>query len=310
MLACGRSQPAALVALLSKPLRPVNKRVNCRAKTPVFPRPLIVATNCAVQHVKSKLRVLDDPKKRGTPLVTLDLTSSTLFAADFYVRHNMRRLEHLASLGIALHGKSVLEPGAGVGDHTLFYLDRGCRVTAIEPRSDNCTIFREKIAASLTPNPENVTLIEAPVEKVGELTESFDIVHCYGLLYHLSDPRAAIAMLAERCHDVMIVETCVSMDEGAALNPINEPDENPAQALDGKGSRPTRSYIWTALQDVMPHVYVPKTQPAHDEFPTDWTKPWNNYSGLTRAVFVASRRPIQDNPVLSTTLLENHEVSA
>lgn len=233
----------------------------------------------------------------GRTDVNLDLTSSSLFAADFYVRHNMRRLEHLASLGLDLFDKTVLEPGAGVGDHTLFYLDRGCRVTAIEPRADNCAAFRDKIKASLTPNGDAVTLIEAPVEAVADLNETFDVVHCYGLLYHLPDPRRALAAMADRCRDLMIVETCVSMDRGEALNPLDEPSDNPAQALDGRGCRPTREYIWASLSAVMPYVYSPLTQPAHDEFPTDWTKPWSSYTGLKRAVFVASRAPL-DNPVL------------
>jgi len=35
-----------------------------------------------------------------------------------YLRHNARRLEHLNSLGLDISGRSVLELGAGIGDHT------------------------------------------------------------------------------------------------------------------------------------------------------------------------------------------------
>ena len=49
-----------------------------------------------------------------------------------YLSHNARRLEHLASLNLPIHGSSVLEVGAGIGDHTTFYTDRGCAVVATE----------------------------------------------------------------------------------------------------------------------------------------------------------------------------------
>ncbi len=43
------------------------------------------------------------------------------FATDDYRRHNSRRLEHLATLGLDLAGRKVLEVGAGIGDHTSFF---------------------------------------------------------------------------------------------------------------------------------------------------------------------------------------------
>jgi len=50
------------------------------------------------------------------------------FLSYHYQRHNQRRLEHLASLGLDIAGCTVLEVGAGIGDHTSFFLDRGCEV--------------------------------------------------------------------------------------------------------------------------------------------------------------------------------------
>ena len=227
-------------------------------------------------------------------MTKLDLHSSSLFGASFYARHNQRRLEHLASLGLDLHGKSVLEPGAGVGDHTLFYLDRGCRVTSVEPRAENCAAYRRNLIDSWTPDAANATLIEAPFEAIDGLRERFDVVHCYGFLYHVGDPEAAIAVLARRCSGLMVLETCVSMEEGIAVNVTDEPEANPAQAFDGKGCRPTRGWVMQSLARHFEHVYATRTQPAHDEFPTDWTKPWVNRSGLTRAVFVGARAEIKN----------------
>ncbi|HUK57003.1 MAG TPA: SAM-dependent methyltransferase, partial [Nitrospiria bacterium] len=38
------------------------------------------------------------------------------FLSYHYQRHNQRRQEHLASLGLNIQGATVLEAGAGIGD--------------------------------------------------------------------------------------------------------------------------------------------------------------------------------------------------
>ena len=65
-------------------------------------------------------------------------TANLHFRSPWYQRHNQRRQEHLASLQLDLVGKSVLEVGAGVGDHTFYFLDRDCTVVSVEARRENC----------------------------------------------------------------------------------------------------------------------------------------------------------------------------
>ncbi|MEG4231950.1 hypothetical protein QUA40_07545 [Microcoleus sp. Pol11C3] len=62
------------------------------------------------------------------------IDSITVFHCDGYLRHNQRKLEHLASLGLDIVGKTVLELGAGIGDHTSFFRDRSCEVIVTEGR--------------------------------------------------------------------------------------------------------------------------------------------------------------------------------
>src|SRR4051794_500326 len=50
---------------------------------------------------------------------------------------NRARQQHLASLGLDLDGKKVLEVGAGIGLHTPFFLERGCQVTVTDGRPEN-----------------------------------------------------------------------------------------------------------------------------------------------------------------------------
>jgi 2-polyprenyl-3-methyl-5-hydroxy-6-metoxy-1,4-benzoquinol methylase len=195
-------------------------------------------------------------------------------------------------LGLPIHGKTVLELGAGVGDHTTFFTDRGCRVVSVEPRPENCELFRHAMRVLGISEPEQVRVIQSAVEAIGELRDArFDIVYAYGILYHLADPEAALKLMAERCAGFLLLETCVSFGDSLAVNPMPEIAGQASQSIAGLGCRPTRAWIWAQLGALFPYRYVPATQPAHPEFPVDWAAPWPE-DRLSRAVFVASRYPL------------------
>ena len=227
-----------------------------------------------------------------------------------YQRHNSRRLEHLASLRLPLRGKSVLELGAGVGDLATFFLDRDCTLVSIEPRPENCAIFADMMASLIKAGytrAQNGRLITGDVESLERLVSgTFDIVFCYGLLYHLKNPESMLTVMASRCTDLLLLETCVSFGRDESINSLNEPVSDPTQAFDGYGCRPTRSWIFNRLKMLFPYVYVPCTQPAHDEFPLDWTAPVQT-SGYTRAIFVGARAPLE-NPLLLADLPDHQTV--
>lgn len=206
-----------------------------------------------------------------------------------YIRHNQRRQEHLASLGLDISGKSVLEVGAGIGDHTTFFLDRGCKVVTTEGRPENLEVLRRRF-----PNLEVHLLdMEKPALEFGR---KFDIVYCYGLLYHLKDPVPAIAYMARQCGGMLLLETCVSYGNEPLINPIDEPAEYASQAVSGKACRPTRPWVHAELKKHFKHVYMPLTQPNHEEFPIDWTRN-SNAAPLTRAIFIGTDSLIT-NPLL------------
>ncbi len=210
------------------------------------------------------------------------------FHSVHYLRHNARRLEHLASLRIPVAGNTVLEVGAGIGDHSTYYLDRNCAVTITEAREENLVLLRkrfpeQRIAALDMENPTWPT------------AEAFDVVHCYGLLYHLSNPEPALDFLARHARRFLFLETCVSFGSDASVNPIAEEIANPSQAFSGQGCRPTRVWIFNKLKELFPHVYLPTTQPNHEEFPLDWTDPASHPGRLQRAVFIASREALTND---------------
>ena len=204
------------------------------------------------------------------------------FHSDHYLRHNARRLEHLASLRIPVSGKRVLELGAGIGDHTSYYLDRGCQVTITEANPENIAILGTRYPQqnTIAMDMEN----PAPIEG-----GPFDIVHCYGLLYHLKDPQRALEFMGESCVGILFLETCVSFGAEQEVNLTAEHRADPTQSFSGTGCRPTRPWIYAQLQERFPYVYCPVTQPNHEEFPLDWNAPQKHRAPLQRAVFVASK---------------------
>ncbi len=225
-----------------------------------------------------------------------------VFHAENYLRHNHRRLEHLATLELPLHGRSILEVGAGIGDHTSFYLDRGCAVLVTDAREENIAVIRSRYAHEPRAAAQVLDL-DAPALP----NRQFEVIHCYGLLYHLARPEQAIAFLAAHCTHFMVLETCVTPDAGMALNPVSEPAADPSQAVSGTGCRPTRAWVWAELKKVFPWVYATATQPSHPEFPLDWNSELASFAPLTRAVFVASKMSLDSNPNLLATLPTRQE---
>jgi hypothetical protein len=229
---------------------------------------------------------------------------SSAFATLGYRRINSRRLEHLASLGLNLVGRSILELGAGVGDHTTFFLDRDCTVLSVEARPENCQQFiatMKSMHAGGYVQALKWSLKHGDVNRLDQFSlNPFEVVYAYGILYHLSDPERALKLYADFCTDMLLLETCVAVGEYDDFNLTPEQSSESTQSIEGMGCRPTRPWIFKELSKHFAHVYVPKTQPAHELFPIDWTVPPKQ--NMTRAVFVASRRPLNQD-TLSATLI-------
>jgi 2-polyprenyl-3-methyl-5-hydroxy-6-metoxy-1,4-benzoquinol methylase len=185
----------------------------------------------------------------------------TYFLSKHYQMHNVARLSHLESLGLPLKSRSVIEFGAGIGDHTFYYLTKGCRMVTTDVRSELVEFIKKRFDVEAF-----IINAEKDIDKIRKF-EKCDIVHCYGLLYHIQNPMEFLRSLNDKC-DLLLLETCVSHDlreDGAYI--VSEDVENPTQAVSGNGCRPTRKWIYDILKQNFPFVYFPKTQPDHPEFP-------------------------------------------
>lgn len=211
------------------------------------------------------------------------------FMSPRYQMINQVRFDHLASLGLDLTNKTVLELGAGIGDHTQFFLDRNCDVTSTEGRPENLAVFGERF-----PHVRSF-LLDVDTPNV-EFDEKFEIVYSYGLLYHLGDPFNALKRMCDWCSSLLLLETIVSYDSGKSIDYCKDLTFDPTQSVSGEACRPSRRWVFDQLKKHIDFVYMPVTQPKFKElYPLDWTA--ERKYPVSRAVFIASRSEI-DNELL------------
>jgi hypothetical protein len=120
---------------------------------------------------------------------------------------------------------------------------------------------------------------------------SFEVVHCYGLLYHLEQAAAAIRAMAHACTGLLVLETCVAPGRDERIDNAAENAGEATQSVAGQGNRPTRAWVLATLKREFGFAYQTRTQPDHPEFPRNWSRPAPDGT-LQRAVFVAGRTPL------------------
>lgn len=209
------------------------------------------------------------------------------------LRVSARRQEHLAGLGLPIIGREVLEIGTGTGSMTSFLLDRGCRVTSLDPDPDAVTRFRARHPDIPS---DRLTIVSRELHQLAASPslEPHPVVVCYGVLNTLDDPQAALRTLAACCSDLLVLELAVSYAEGDTMDGRPGGSAGPEAGVADQGCRPSRRWIYDRLSKLFDFVYMPLTQPAHPEFRLDWrcrTPP----AGSHRAVFVAARTDLMSS---------------
>jgi SAM-dependent methyltransferase len=238
-----------------------------------------------VFDVTARREISAEPRPEGGGVESFD--------TDGALQINEARLTHLASLDLPLDGRRLLEVGAGVGRLTGFFIDRGCSVVATEARSENVAELRRRLPT--------VDAREADVEESLEHLGRFDVVFCYGLLYHLESPLRALRNMAAVCDDLLLIETMVCDSREAVLR-LEDETTSVNQALRGLAHRPSPSYLAIALNRVgFDYVYAASDQPDHPDYRFSWLDNMDTarHGALLRGVFVASRSSLPQSGLTS-----------
>ena len=211
-----------------------------------------------------------------------------LFDWPYYQDITGARLEHLAGLDLPLAGRSVIDVGSGIGRLSEFFVERGCEVFCVDGREDNIARLR-----ALYPE-RRAAVVDVQTDQLRE-HGSFDVVFCYGLLYHLSNPIGFLHNAAAICRELMIVETCITDSEDRVVFLVDDPDD-PTMALNRVASRPSPTYVVTALRlSGFEHVYSPRALPRHKDFQYERRNDSSHLrdDNVMRDIFVASRRELK-----------------
>ena len=210
---------------------------------------------------------------------------------------NRARLAHLGSLGLPLAGRSVLEVGAGVGHLSQFFLDQGCRLVSTEARRENVDRLQR-----LHPEREaHCADVEEDLSGFG----AFDVVFCYGLLYHLENPVRALRNMAAVCSDLLLIETVIS-DSTAPVLQLADESLAFTQALRGIAHRPSPRYLALVLDRIgFHHAYEAADPPDYPDYVFEHRDDMSfaRDGHLLREIFVAARRRL-DNPRLLPLIAE------
>lgn len=194
---------------------------------------------------------------------------------------------HLATLepAIALAGRSVIEVGAGIAQHTPWLLDRGCAVLTTDGRASNVAFMQRWMDAgcarprateresSRGSFASGILDLESPPPRF----HVAEVIYAYGVLYHLADPASALKWMARHASELVLLSTCVALDPGHdetlhALDEKNLVGEEASvanQAL-SHGTRPTLAWLLRKLKLNFEYVYMPVTPPRHREYVQDW----------------------------------------
>ena len=216
------------------------------------------------------------------------------FDRPFYEEITRKRLEHLESLQLPVAGKTVIDVGCGIGRLAEYFDRNGCDVTCVDGRAENIQQLRELYPA------RKAAVVDLETEEVLQ-QGTFDVVFCYGLLYHVVDVHGVIRRLAQLSRGIALIETCITPVRENLLRLMREYPQDVTQALGKWGSRPSPLYVETCLrQSGFKYLYSPKTKPDHPQFQYDFVATLADWptDRLVRDIFIASREPIQNELLL------------
>jgi 2-polyprenyl-3-methyl-5-hydroxy-6-metoxy-1,4-benzoquinol methylase len=180
--------------------------------------------------------------------------------------------------------KTALDVGCGFGFFTRFLGDLGLQVTACDVRQENVNETKRR-------NPD----VQCKIGNVEELSAaeigSYDLVFCFGLLYHLENPFRAMRNLEALTRKVLVMESVIAPFRSQSTV-LFEEIQRENQGVNYIADIPSESWFIKSLYRVgYPSVYKTSVLPDYEDF----------HAGLLRrrrrTILLAAKNEIQ-SPIL------------
>jgi SAM-dependent methyltransferase len=187
---------------------------------------------------------------------------------------------------------SAIDVGCGVGDLTKFLSNQGYRVTGVDGRGENVAEAKRRYS--------NINFVVQDAEDLSkEDVGTFDLVLCFGLLYHLENPFRAIRRLHSLTGKILLVETMCFPSSSTTMELLDEGVAED-QGLNYVAFYPSESCLVKMLYRAgFPFVYTFRTLPADELYSESvWRKRLRTFlvasrSPLTVPSLVHEREPVQ-----------------
>jgi SAM-dependent methyltransferase len=155
--------------------------------------------------------------------------------------------------------RTALDLGCGVGYFSSLLQDLGLQVTAVDARAENIAEARSRFPGI------DFRVADAEDASVAGLG-TFDLVLCFGLLYHLENPIRAIRNVHALTGKLLLLESMAVDEEQPFFLLLDEP-EGEDQSLRAVSCYPSEgAMIKMAYRAGFPHVYRFRELPNHDDF--------------------------------------------
>ena len=169
------------------------------------------------------------------------------------IRDTLRRITPVLRL------RTALDAGAGVGLLSQALLDCGFDVSGFDGREENVAEARRRYP--------QISFAQGDLQKQSILElGKFDLVLCFGLLYHLENPLLAVRHLRALTRKCLLLESMCVPDDHPSLLLREEPREDD-QSMTELACYPSESSLVKMLHRAgFPYVYRLTQLPDHDDF--------------------------------------------
>lgn len=215
-------------------------------------------------------------------------------------KFDTERVKFVDYLNLDMNNKHVLEMSAGaLGTLTKYLAGKNTHLTITDGREENIQFNLKRN------NLKNIDYQIVDYDTENTIDKPYDIIFCFGLLYHLNNIENIIKNIGNNCKEFVLISTCVKRNNNVSSN-YNDDKYNYTQALNGVGISFSRETLKNELQKYFKYVCVPYYLPNDpNHYPLNW--PVEKGKLFKRQIFLATNdKKFVDETKFSYELLSNY----